>query len=353
MPLIKKYFSLFLVVWLIACKEEVLEPIAPEEVIFLEVVSDTVGLRADGKSLLHIRSGIAPGAKGSFRTVVFTVSAGLGQFQGISTGTTQSVSVDEKGQAEAIIKVSTLPGTYYITAQIKEGDNVLYTAQEVAVTLSPIPSTQKLTLIADNTQPPADNTTTILLSVTHQFGADKTIKLTTDQGFFVNSSNTKEITLNLDDIGKATTLYRISNRVVNHIIQGTLPSNITTSLVIQPTPSLPDQLILEPSVSVVDTAGSNIELTVFLRKQNSGEKVSMNTAATFAAFQIINGMEQSVGRFTGTAQAVSDGQGKIGGVKFYADAGNVRKDLPIGLRVTVSKDGGGQLMQEIFVQVKK
>jgi len=205
--------------------------------------------------------------------------------------------------------------------------------------LRPLAFSDKLTLTADNLQPLADNQTIVNLKVTSDFITDKTIKLTTNLGIFVQSATATQYTLPLDDNGNGSTQLMVSNQALPHIISAAFTDGTAASIILNPQPSKPDTLVVEPSSLLVDTAGTALTIKVYLLKTNRNAKVSVNTPVKYFAYQLVGASPKEVGRFTGLQSALSDANGAVPAVNFYADTRDLDKTKPIFVEVaTVIKD---------------
>jgi|GEM_PF-1482887 len=333
--LITCYSILCILLALAGCKAD-LEQVAQDNIIKLEVTTDTTNLKADGLALIKLKATIPGDALDDYRNITFQASPGAGSFQSSATASTNIIKVDNQGIATATFKVSTAPGTYYFAAQTGTGAK-LYKTPDIPFVLRPLSFTDKLTLRADNMQPLADNQTLVTLMVTSDFVTDKTIKLTTNLGSFVASSTPTQYSLPLDDNGNGTTQLMVTNQVLPHIINASFADNTSASITLNPVPSRPDTLVAEPSSAKVDTAGAATTITVYLLKTNTNARVSVNTPATYAAYQLTGTIRKTVGRFTGLQTAFSDPNGKVAPVNFYADTKDIDATQPVYIDVTSTK----------------
>jgi len=338
---------LFLACTFVGCTQNNIIP--PTQIINLTITSDTANLRADGQATINLKASIPYNADVPYRNITFNASANLGTFAGSTATNANVVPVDVSGNATTSIKVGTTPGIYYISAQVGTGTSVYKTA-DYAITLHPLAYSDKLTLTADNLQPVADGLTTVNLKITSKFELNNLLKLTTNLGNFTQSSTPLAYSLQPDNQGNATTLFQMTNQVLPHIINAAFPDGTNATLTINPLPSYTDVVFAQPSALLVDSAGGSITLNAFLRKNNANAKVSMNSPAFFDAYQTIGNTIKHVGRFTGLPLAVSDANGNIPTVNFFADTGGINTSLPIS--IVISANNTATTFTSVTIQVK-
>jgi len=352
----KLYIScvfIFSITCFATCSKKDKDMITPQDdIIRIEFETDTTNLLAGQESVIQLKAVITPTAAEAFRVVSFSASEDLGTFQGTVTDKKNIVTADNDGIARASIKVGNIPGTYYISAEIK-GDNKVFKTKDFPVTLKPIPSADKLSIEIDALQPPADGVTTLKITARAKYIKEKTIALQANAGAFLQSaSEPLKITLSLDDQGQAVTFFQISNTVKPHIITATAGTDVTVTQVINPVVSYPEVLLVEPSSLYIDTAGAGIKLDVVLKKNETQRKVSTGTPVQFRAYQLIGGIEKPVGRFTGTNHAVSNAEGIIPSVQFIADTGGIDTLTAITVEVAALKSNQQMLKSALNIKVK-
>lgn len=326
--------------------------ISQDDIIRIDFESDTTQLFADQQAVIQLKAIITPAASEAFRVVSFSASEELGTFQGTVQDKKNIVTADNDGVARASIKVGNIPGTYYISAEIK-GDNKVFKTKDFPVTLKPIPLSDKLSMEIDALQPPADGFTTLKITARAKYIKEKTIVLQANAGTFLQSADEPlKITVPMDDQGQAVTFFQISNTVKPHIITATAGTDVTVTQVINPVVSYPEVLLVEPSSLYIDTAGAGIKLDVLLKKNEAQRKVSIGTPVQFRAYQLIGGIEKPVGRFTGTNQAVSNADGIVPEVQFIADTGGIDTLTAITVEVAVQKSNQEILKSALHIKVK-
>ena len=301
---------------LAGCKAD-LDQIPQDELIRLEITSDTTNIKADGLRLIQLKATIPDKATEEFRNVTFQATPNSGLFQGSASGSTNIVRTDNQGIAYATFKVGTTAGTFFLAAQTGTG-NKLFKTVDIPFVVRPISFADKLSISADNLQPLADNQTLVTIQVSSDFITEKTVKLTTNLGSFV-ASGSNQYPLPLDDNGNATTQLQVSNQTLPHIISAAFNDGTSAGITLHPQASKPDQIVAEPSSTKVDTAGAPTTIKVYLLKANANARVSVNTPVTYEAYQLIGANRKSVGRFTGLQTALSDATGAVPAVSFYAD----------------------------------
>jgi hypothetical protein len=161
--------------------------------------------------------------------------------------------------------------------------------------------------------------------------------LTSNIGTFIGASDPKTIDITLDDQGSSVIPYKMSNEIVSNVITARLTDGSSTTIILNPTTSYSDTILTDVSALRVDTLGGSIDIRSFLRKFNSSYKVSKNSQVYFRSYQIIGGNEITVGRFTGVNLAISDIDGNIPLVKFFADTGGFFFSEPVYIEVSAFK----------------
>lgn len=347
-------FALFAVLSLLlaSCDEPNEAFVSNDAIIKLQAVSNLTNLSADGNTIIQFKAVIPKGNASEIRDIIFTLSdANLGKFMGTSTTNKLTVRANSDGEAIASVKVGVIPGDYFISAEISIAGST-YRSSDISVKLKPITASDKIQLVADNLTPVANGNSLITLSVTSTFSQDKKATLTSNMGSFVNSTDPKSVSLTLDDQGRASVLYRVSNEVVANIITAKLTEGAQATLIINPLVSYTDTVLVDPSALRVDTTGGFIQFTSLLKKFNPSLKVSKGQPAFVAAYQVINGVQRTVGRFTGATAAVSDAEGNVPAIKFFADTGNINPRVPITIEVSAFKTVTDKTRAKLTVTVR-
>jgi hypothetical protein len=328
-----------------------LVPVTQSKIISLEFESDTANLKADNQSLIKVKAKVTPSILGTPKSVVFIINEALGTFQGTGGDPRNTVSVNNDGIARATIKSGSIPGKYFVSAQISEGTQVFKTS-DYAVTLLPAFAAE-LKISVNDSLPAADGFTLLTIMAETKFSTEKQVELTSNFGTFIQSSDPSRIVMQIDHLGKGSVIFKISNEIKQHVIVATHKVAPSTSLVISPHPSWPEVLLLETNTLSVDTLGGSIQLMAFLRKSNAEIMVSKNMLVQYMAYQIKNNFRTSVGRFTGINNAVSGVEGNVPTVSFYADAGNVDPKIPVFIEVSTAKNETEFLTKILEVKIKE
>ncbi len=108
----------------------------------------------------------------------------------------------------------------------------------------------------------------------------------------------------------------------------------------------PDYIIIEPN-SVSIAIGNSVTINSYLLR-NIG-KVSEDTMAEFFAFQLVNGEETEVGRFTGLTNR-TDLDGKII-VTFHSDTGDIDTAQPVIIQVKSKNDLGETIEETVAITI--
>jgi len=316
------------------CDKANIQSVPADSIISLQAISDISNLYADGKTIIQFKATIPKTFSSDTRDIVFTLSdASFGKFTGISANNSQTIKSNSDGIALSSVKLGTTPGDYFVSAQVTAG-GVAYKSTEIRITLKPLSNADKIQLSADNLQPVADGFSIVNFTVNSTFSQDKKVVFTSNLGTFLGSPDPKTINITLDDQGKAVVPYRITNEITPNIILAKLTDGSFATIILNPAISYPDTILADLSATKVDTAGGFIQITSFLRKFNSNLKVSKNTQVYFTAYQVISSNKVTVGRFTGINSAVSDNEGNIPAVKFFADSGGINISLPVFIEIS-------------------
>jgi hypothetical protein len=333
----------------ISCKYEE-DSVLPENIIKIEAESNLSNIMANGSTILNFKATIPTDAEDAYKNVTFLVSdTKAGSFTGTNADNV-NVKVDQSGIARTSLKVGTMAGTYFVSAQIKNGDKI-YKAGQITLVMNPVINSDSLSLSSENKQPPADDLTTFRIQIQQKYSNDKKVKLTCNTGSFISSA-VKEITAILDEQGKGSVDFKISNELSSHIITATASNGTTASLRIDPIASYPDSIISESSSSSIDTTGTPVQIKTYLRKFVVNAKASKGTPVFFTAYQMVSGKKISVGRFTGTGQAVSDGAGDVPAVSFYGDTGGILNKQPVIVEASSSSGSVKKIYAVLSFKVK-
>ncbi len=237
------------------CGKEDATQVPQDQIIKLTVTTDTNNIKANGQTLITLKAVVPANVTDDFRNITFTSSTGLGTFAGSANGASNVVAVDASGVATTTIKVSTAPGLYYVAAQVGPAAKP-YKTPDIPIALHTLTFADKLTFTADNTTPVADGLSIVTLSVTSQFETDATITLATNQGSFLQAPSAATYSMPLDQNGKGTTQLKMGNLITPYVISATFTDKTTASIILNPQPSLPDTIFVDPTALIVDPAGA-------------------------------------------------------------------------------------------------
>jgi hypothetical protein len=344
------YCRFIFLLFTFACKYQ--EDIAlPDDIIRIQLDTVIADIPANGSTVLPFKVTLPPKTREEFKQVTFVVSdVKAGSFTGANADNV-NIKAGADGIARTSFKVGMVTGTFYISAQIKSGD-VIYKANQVAIVLSGISASDFLNLKADNLTPVADAESIVTVSVDSKYSTEKKVTLTSNEGTFLGSSSPKEIVVELDNQGKGTARYKVSNHPVPVNITGKFTDGRSAILSLSPQISYPERLVLETTASLADTTGKAMSMNVFLRKVRNSSKVSSGRPVHYSSFQLINGIRVSVGRFTGTANAYSDAEGNVPSVLFYLAPKDINPDLPIYIEAESDKNTNEKITANIILKVK-
>jgi hypothetical protein len=333
-----------------SCKQEVVQ-VPEDEIVKLTIITDTTILKADGLSVINLKAEIPVNATDDFRKVTFLATPALGTFLSSTTGSNNVVMAGTDGVATASIKVSTMPGLYYIAAQVGTGAQV-YKTDDQPVILKSFTFADKLSLSADIIQPIADGKTIVNISVSSKYELDKTIKLTANTGSFLQSPTPLQYMLPLDDKGNGVAPFQISNAVLPHIINASFTDNTSAIIIINPLPSRPDTIFAEPDGLTVDPAGAPVSIKTYTAKTDFGAKVSINTLVSYFAYKLSGSDKIPVGRFSGLSSTFTDASGAVPVVKFYGDTGNMSSGDVVYIEASAMKTATAKTVALVQLKVK-
>jgi hypothetical protein len=345
-----RFSGLLFLLFLMTCKKEEAVQVPQGQIVSITFQSDTTGLKADGLSTIRLLAHIPANTVDGARNVTFSASAALGTFQGSQGPGTNVVPADADGNATTAILVGKVPGVYYISAQIKNGDQI-YKTDDVAITLHSLAVTDKLSLSASNLQPIADALSTVTISVSAKYVTEKSINLTTNYGAFGLAGTAKTATVSLDDKGNGTALFQMDNQLLPHVINGTFSDGTGVSLTLNPVISRPDTLIAEAGSQRFDTVGTALAINAYMRKYALNAKPTQGIQAGFVAYQLISGVKKTVGRFTGISLAVSDPNGNVPPVSFYGDTGDINTKQDVIIEVSAPKTATTNIIVQLHLKL--
>jgi hypothetical protein len=346
----------FLFLLIVACDGIKKELINLEDIISLTILDkdndplQDISVKGDGETLIVLRAQIPENTDSKLKIVTFSTSGGV--FVEVS-GNKGMVSANSNGVAEIKLKVPLNNTEIFVSAQVTDGSETF--TDEKKINLEDVGHI--ITLNFKNIQdenlvniPRADGVSIIKLQGNILFNkkALTSIIFNATDGVFLEK-NKKTETKNTDINGKA---------IVNYIVPQT-PGAVFFSSKTDETGKYVDDkellfqrahgdnIIIEPQNTLMDTINSNT-IKVFLKRDIG--KVSIGTYISFYSYQIINGSETMVGRFTGLNEAKSDAKGLVS-VNFIADTQDFDKKLPIFIKASTSKDDSTVIFEQIEIKI--
>ena len=334
------------IVVLFACKQYQEVEVLPNEVIQIKLDTTVSVFPANGSTVLPLKVMLPADVKEEFKVVTFSVSdAKGGTFVG-NESDNANIKVGSDGIARTYFKIGTVPGSYIISAQVKSG-SIVYKANQLKIDLTGFLASDLLAISAEQQQPPADGVTTFKIFIESKYPTDKKVKLNASLGSFLNSTTAKEINVDLDNQGKGFALFKMSNELASHVITGSFAQGAVATIVVNPTVSYPESIYVESTKLYVDTTGQPTVLNIFLRKGVG--KVSVGRPVQLMAYQLVNGAKVNVGRFTGLANAIADGEGNVPAVSFFADTKDIDTKQSIIIEVATDKALNEKITTKILI----
>ena len=334
----------FLFVLLCSCNDDD-DTIDPDDIIKLEIF-DFDGLEeisgmviGDGETTVTLRATIPENSDENSRTVTFQASNNA-IFQGVGTNLDSDVAGSD-GIAEAKLRMPLDNDPVFVSASITKGDNT-YTSK-ASISLMGVDDIVSLELLDAsqnpiNESPRADGQTLITLKATVNFNQEEFDQVTFEKsaGQFqsvsddnpirvTNETNTAMIDLRLPTI--VDRLYLLAK-------VGTSPSYFK-EVDINLLRAYPDEIIIQPDkLSMTENDDNTIK--IFLNRDFG--MVSQGTPIfPPKSFQLANGEEIEVGRFTGLDGAQTNQNGEIN-IVFRTDTGDIDPNLPVIIRVSARND---------------
>ncbi len=346
-------FLLLLLAFCSACVND--DSVADDEIIKLEVfdfegltlITDAV--MGDGETILTIRATIPEDSDANSRTVTFRASNNA-MFQGVDASLDTDIA-GEDGIAEVKLRMPLDDNPVFVSASITKGDNT-YTS-ESSIELFGVGDIVSLELIDAVNNPindpqRADGQSLITLKATVNFNQDEFNNVTFEKsaGEFQSVSGDNAIQMT-DENHTATIDLKLPNQVERLYLSAKVGTSTLyfEEVELDLLRAFPDQIIIEPNTLSMQEDATNV-IQVFLNR-NFGQ-VSEDTPATFEAFQLINGTEVEVGRFTGLDGAQTNADGQIT-VDFKTDTDDFDFGLPVIIRVTSQNDDGDPVQSSISI----
>jgi hypothetical protein len=352
----KEYFIAFLcIVSLISCNGIDQEIVPEEDIIELKVLNflgDTEisePLIGDGETIITLRA-IIP-AESAQRTITFKASNGA-TFVGIGENESTDLTNSE-GIAETNLKLPLSGNPVYLSAEVTEGENT-YISEKI-IELIHVNNLISFELFDSegNALPDiirADGNFLINLKATVHFNQNEfnLVTFENSNGEFQNLSN-ENAQVNIDENNIASIDLKVPKVAERLYLKAKIGSNSIyfKEENIDLSKAFPDNIFIEPEKILMQENDSN-SLDIFLTRENG--YVSQDVEAIPFAFQIINGQEQEVGRFTGLENSATDLEGKIN-VTFKTDTGNFDNTLPIHIRVSARNDNNETLLTEVMINL--
>ncbi|GAA0722216.1 hypothetical protein GCM10009430_24400 [Aquimarina litoralis] len=338
-----------------SCDDTDEETINPSDIIELQIL-DTDGsnlpdsIISDGETIVVLQAQIPANADEGFRTVTFKKTGG--EFIGIDADSGVR-TVDSDGIAKIELKVPLNEEILFLSAEIGSDANIF--KREVTLNLVPITDIITLRLLNTegdlvNTGVKADGYSSIFLeaSIDERLSSIEQVQFTSSGGVFQGIS-AEEAIKTLDDTNRVVIELVVPIHVNQLFFKAQVKDQNTffDEQQIQLERAYADQIIIEPN-NVLMALNAENEISVFLRR-NLGS-VSAGASVDFEAFQVLDGEEKPVGRFTGLSEAISDANGKLKAV-FKTDTGDIDETEPIIIRVSTLNDILETFEEEIQINI--
>lgn len=352
---VKTISNIFFFVFLISCNGIDQEIVPEEDIIELKVLNFlgdteiTEPLIGDGETVVTLRA-IIP-AESAQRTITFRASNGA-TFVGIGENESTDLTNTE-GVAETKLKLPLSGNPVYLSAEVTEGENT-YTSEKI-IELIHLDNliTFELSDSEGNALPDiirADGDFLINLKATVNYNQDEfnQVAFESSNGEFQSLSN-ENATVSIDQNNVASIDLKVPNVAERLYLRAKVGSNSVYFMDknIDLLKAYPDHIIVEPEKILMQENDSN-SIDIFLTRENG--HVSKDVEAIPFAFQIINGEEEEVGRFTGLENSATDLEGKIN-ITFKTDTGNFDNTLPIHIRVSARNDNNEILQTEVSINL--
>ena len=199
----------------------------------------------------------------------------------------------------------------------------------------------------------ADGTSTLGIEARIPPDADddkRTVTFRTDLGTFVGTDNETEVDVPADRSGSATAQLKAGTTPGTATVTATVADYVVTSRV-QLQRALADTLQCQTSTGVAKLDGTSNPLITALLRREVGS-VSVGTQVLFDAIQAdANGVERSVGRWTGLEGSTTNASGNAT-ASLAVDTGDVLADSPLTVVVTTQGAAGSSLQCTIVLRVE-
>lgn len=330
--------------------------VSVDEIINLEiydedghtVITEAIG---NGESVVVLKAQIPENTDSKYRTVTFRATDDA-TFLGLGENNDTEI-VNNEGVATAFLKIPLDDKPIFISAEVSDGTNVYKSKKTLnLIGVEEIISLNVLDQNGNTIENPirADGFSLIQLQAIVNYGQDNFNVVTFEKsaGTFLNVNNNAQVSLSDNHI--AAIDFRMP-LIVDRIYFSAKVGESTVyfdSNFIDPIRSYPDQIIIEPQTLTMPLDGGNL-INIYLIKSQG--QVSVGTEVGLEAFQILNGEEVSVGRFTGLETALTDVNGKVI-VEFKSDTNDIDPDLPITIRVISQNDNGDPIQEVVNVEIE-
>jgi len=269
--------------------------VAPDEVLSLSATPQTIA--ANGFSTSRITARITPVAN---RVLTISFSNAGGQLS-----STAARTPDGNGEASVFLTSESVPKTATVTADVKEGTEVLV-SRTVTVTFEPATPDSVLRLIASATEIEADGVSSVQLRAeSNPAGATRSVSFTTTLGSFTLGANPPQLTQ--DNVataadGVARVQLFASSTPGTALVTATA-NGFSASQTISFKPALPDFITLSATPLAISRASESntIDLTAVLSRAIG--VVSGNTRVDFSIANDASG--RSFGRFQSISRDAS------------------------------------------------
>lgn len=352
---------LILTVTLFSCEETEEPDVLNKSIIQLNVLDESLAnnvteVLGDGTTIIALQVKIPHNAADKFKTITFKTSKGA--FVNATVNPLElTKQVNSEGVATVYLKVPLDHGELFVSAQTGSTIDSIFYADDKIVNLINVGDILNFELLDNKLQPivqpvKADGNTIIVLKAKINFNATNlnaiTFSNSAASGSFLDVTNSTNITLDINN--NAFIRFKVSKTVGEIFFRAEASTNSqvykTSGLTL--TRSFADHIVLEPDVLIVDSPSANVNLVTYLLKDVGS--VSTGTGVQYEAYQLNDSNVQiPVGRFTGLPQAFADSEGKITGVNFKPDTGDVDFNRSIYIKVKTMTDSGTEISKTIII----
>lgn len=315
-----------------------------EEIDFKEIELSTTNIPssaiADGKATYEIIAKVNPQVKDEFQTVTFKCSSGA--FSGEGDKQSRPVRINTLGEAKISWIVPNKGGAYFVSASIGKDANVYKDEKKVDLKDAPLTSIKLTPNSSDLSSAVANGESKISLDIQLANNTTNEITLTTNEGSLSDGFllEDKNIKIKADNTGKAKVQLKVSTSVKLYSIKAVLvgADDVSDMQTLTPKRAYADEIIIDAD-KLNPKIGSAVGLTIYLKR--SVGRVSIGTPISIRAYQMIQGQEKTVGRFTGLTNAFTNENQSIS-LSFLTDTGDFDKNLtnPVIIEVKTDNEPG-------------